>query len=142
MNISETQMQIREYFIMYSFRQPADRDYALARHLWFSDDFRQYSWAAAQALEKYFKAALLIKDVSVINQRHDLNSLWHNLSSCELFVCPKFYPVPVWLPVEYKQDWPTSNTKYISRLNTNGSPDARYDGEIVKINPQTCTYLT
>ena len=37
------------------FRDTADEDYFFARVAWMNSNFRQFSWSASQAVEKYLK---------------------------------------------------------------------------------------
>ena len=48
-----------------SFVIPADEDYLTARLLVKSKLYRGFYWSAAQCIEKYLKAYLLLHDVSV-----------------------------------------------------------------------------
>ncbi len=66
---------IRNGVINDCFKDPADKDYILARAAWRLKLTDQYLWSLLQAFEKYFKAILLYHDVSTKNLGHDLTNI-------------------------------------------------------------------
>lgn len=59
-----------------SFVVTADQDYLTARLLAKSGLYRAFYWAAAQTIEKYLKAFLLLRGESVRNGTHDVEALY------------------------------------------------------------------
>lgn len=75
---SHTQADIARYIvdvICDSFVQPADEDYVTARLLAQKGMHRAFFWAAAQALEKYLKAFLLMRGKAVNQRGHHIAAL-------------------------------------------------------------------
>lgn len=62
--------------IYQSFVIPADEDYLTARLLFKAKLYRGFYWSAAQCIEKYLKAFLLINDISVKDKNHFINHLF------------------------------------------------------------------
>lgn len=62
--------------IYQSFVIPADEDYLTARLLFKAKLYRGFFWSAAQCIEKYLKAFLLINDISVKDKNHSINHLF------------------------------------------------------------------
>src|SRR5689334_14326600 len=54
------------------FRDVADLDYISARLAYRAGLFAQFHWASLQALEKYFKAILLLNRIHAKKVKHDL----------------------------------------------------------------------
>lgn len=61
--------------IIDSFVKPADDDYVAARALAIGGLHRSFFWSAAQTVEKYLKAFLLLHGVSVKDASHKLSGL-------------------------------------------------------------------
>jgi len=61
--------------IYQSFVIPADEDYLTARLLFKANLYRGFYWSAAQCIEKYLKAFLLIHGISVKEKNHSINHL-------------------------------------------------------------------
>lgn len=79
-----------------SFVIPADEDYLTARLLYKSKLYRNFFWSAAQCIEKYLKALLLLNGISVKKKGHDLEKLieevekiYHNINNIDLSTHPK-----------------------------------------------------
>ena len=56
--------------------ETADADYLTARWAWDNGLFYNFCWSAAQAVEKYLKAALLYNDRSATDFGHKLTDLY------------------------------------------------------------------
>jgi hypothetical protein len=59
-------------FAIRCFRDIADQDYIAARAAYRSELFPQFHWLSLQAIEKYFKAILLLNRVKAKDINHDL----------------------------------------------------------------------
>ncbi|OON62851.1 hypothetical protein B0920_05300 [Massilia sp. KIM] len=82
----EEQANIEEHIvkvILESFVEPADDDYLAARTLAIGGMHRSFFWSAAQAVEKYLKAYLLLRGVSVVDFSHKLNKLLNKAEEVE-----------------------------------------------------------
>lgn len=122
---------VKEIFI-----DTADEDYITARWLFLSNLHRQFFWGAAQSLEKYLKAALLLngysakQDGSNNKYRHNLAALFDavNRFAGNLIPSQLEAPVQVALFSQNKKLWGDPTTKnFISRINEHGDPSNRYD---------------
>ncbi len=113
--------------IAHLFIDPADQDYLASR--WAYDNALLYAanWSAAQALEKYMKAFLLLNDQPVKKQAHNLDLLFEQtclLDNQELL--PRTINMP---PVsgQGRDDLDKRATsEFVSYLNVFGSADNRY----------------
>ena len=79
-----------------SFVIPADEDYLTARLLYKSNLHRNFFWSAAQCIEKYLKALLLLNGISVKKKGHNLKKLilevekiYHDINNIDLSVHSK-----------------------------------------------------
>lgn len=140
----ETQANIERYIVEVicdSFVKPADEDYVTARLLAQKRVYRAFFWAASQALEKYLKAFLLMKGVSV-NQDcfkgHQIAALYAEacLVDAELSAIDtkphsaiNIHPDVSGLIDEL------SVVEFIKEIESQGSPDSRYNSSGVNFNP-------
>ena len=116
--------------IIESFLEPADEDYLAARALAIGGMYRSFFWSAAQAVEKYLKAYLLLHGVSVLpfSRGHELGKL---LTAAEK-VAPGFSHIDL-APhpsIEPPDDFPLSHFEldgFIAVLEKYGSPNNRYN---------------
>ena len=119
--------------IVESFVEPADDDYLAARSLAIGGLHRSYYWSAAQAVEKYLKAFLLLNGVSVRDISHGLNTLLTEAKKCEA----RFADIDISphsnlsLPSYFPLSQPALD-QFILVLEKYGSPSNRYNnhGEI------------
>lgn len=63
--------------------KPADDNYILARWMLINGFYPEYFWQAAQAIEKYLKAGVLLNERSTKTHGHDLIKL--NIDHAEIF---------------------------------------------------------
>jgi len=107
----------------------ADDDYLNARWLCINGLHRLFFWASAQAIEKYLKANLLFKGVSVKEFDHNIISMANILRLHDtLFAKYKFIKPSQIDELNIKNGWEDSSVgKFIEILNKYGSPDNRYD---------------
>jgi HEPN domain-containing protein len=71
----------KEKYIVEIFVDTADEDYVVARLLYLTGLERQFFWSAAQAVEKYLKAALLLNGEPVKHYKHRLTAMFDRLSA-------------------------------------------------------------
>jgi len=114
--------------IIESFVEPADDDYLAARSLAIGGLHRSFFWSAAQAVEKYLKAFLLLHGVPVRDLSHHLNPLLREAKKVQagfsdIDLTPHSHLV---LPPGF----PLSQFKlesFVSVLDKYGSADNRYN---------------
>ena len=117
------------------FRDAADEDYLVARWAALEGLNHQFLWSAQQALEKYLKAALLLNDRSISDDKHALKDLYHKLlpvvgDLLPMVLCPPNYFEEPGLPFEGARypRWFDFQTllEFISRVDLIGNPNVRY----------------
>lgn len=121
-----------------SFVVPGDEDYLLSRLLSQKGLKRGFYWAAAQAVEKYFKALLLMNDVGVKNfKNHPLKQLYkaatnidNSLLSLDISPHPSIH-VEDDLSHHIKK---FSLQQFIEELEKHGDADNRYNAFGVEYN--------
>jgi hypothetical protein len=121
-----------------SFVVPADQDYLMARFLAQKNLPRGFYWAAAQAVEKYFKAFLLMNGESV--QRftgHPLNALFEasieiDTSLANLSILPH-QSIQVEASVSHRLK-KFAIRDFIRDLETHGSANNRYNAFGIEYN--------
>ena len=105
--------------------QTADQNYAVARFSFLNQLYFDFFWSSVHALEKYYKATLLLNGRTAIGYHHNIEKLHHDVSEiCDIisdlnFEKPNFMPDNKWI------DEPL--TKFISRINQSGNPNNRYN---------------
>lgn len=115
---------IEETFIL-----TADDDYINARFLGMSGMHRAFYWSASQAIEKYLKAHLLFRNISVKDFSHKIQGMIQEIKRLE----PNFLKFRLSPPQELKEVeehnlWGSySIGNFIEHLSQFGSPDKRYD---------------
>lgn len=126
------------YVIYESFVVPGDQDYLMARLLAQNGLPRGFYWAAAQAIEKYLKAFLLINGMGVINFKgHPVKNLFDaaakiDISFADLNVLPHpSIPINVAVAEHLKR---FTVRDFICELEKHGNPDNRYNAFGVKYN--------
>lgn len=139
----EIQASVERYIvevISNSFIEPADEDYVTARLLAQKGMYRAFFWAASQALEKYLKAFLLMRGVSVIQGRfkgHPVVALYDHACSIDanlLTVNTKFHPEIKIHPNASESIDELSVANFIKDVESQGSPDNRYNSFGVAFN--------
>jgi HEPN domain-containing protein len=115
----------REIFI-----DTADEDYVLARWLYLNGLHRQFYWSAAQAVEKYLKAAVVLNGSSSKSFNHDIVRLYTKVKR----FAEEFLPAKLKVPeqvIQFRQHpsfWGGSGTEdFVARLAEHGVPSNRYD---------------
>ena len=111
-----------------SFVIPADEDYLTARLLVKSKLYRGFYWSAAQCIEKYLKAYLLLHDVSVKNRKgHSIKPLFEKaieidkeLKTIDLTIHPDIHIDKNF----YEQ---INLEKFLNDIETYGNADNRYN---------------
>lgn len=125
-----------------SFVFTADRDYLTARFAFFQKQFHLFLWSAAQAVEKYLKANILVLGEGAIARTHSLSALAATLKKTH----PERLQVNIAIPEGWAEQgmvlWPTQSiADFLSRLETIGSPDVRYDQIKLEENLQDLVLL-
>lgn len=129
--ISNVQQQ-KEKLIKELFIETGDEDYLMARWLYINDLPRQFFWSAAQALEKYLKAVILIKGDSVKAYSHNLVNLFAAVKLYDTVVIPVRLDAPCQVkafsdPV-YDNLWGDVSTEnFVNHIYKEGHPSNRYD---------------
>jgi len=120
-----------------SFVVTADQDYLTARLLAKSGLYRAFYWAAAQAIEKYLKAFLLLHGESVIDVTHNVTVLYEK--ACILDTSLQsitIEPHDLLSIPEYARDYLKvfSTIDFLRDINKFGRPDNRYNSFGVNFN--------
>lgn len=123
---------LKDKYIRAIFIDTADEDYVLARWLFFNRLHRHFWWSAAQSVEKYLKASLVLNGVSVKNYSHDIIKLFEELCSVDgaRELIPEEFIKPDQVPIfnEIKSSWGSGSVDdFIARLAKHGDPNNRYD---------------
>jgi HEPN domain len=120
-----------------SFVVPGDQDYLMSRLLAQKGLPRGFYWAAAQAIEKYLKAFLLIRGVSVKNKSHGINNLFKEAIKIDTSLAHfNILPHPI-IQVEnsVSQHLKTFvRSDFINDIAKHGCPDNRYNAFGVEYN--------
>lgn len=104
------------------FVNPADQNYALAS-VCYRMGLQEFFWQAAQAIEKYLKAGLVLNDVCA-PRGHELKKLWDEYSKAfqrlpiEALARPKQIPERIWGDAD--------PVAFLQRLDEMGSAESRY----------------
>lgn len=116
--------RLRFIFANKFFIETADSNYLLARYTKINNILPEFFWQAAQSLEKYMKAGLILNGVSVKNEGHDLNKLWCNYKEV-YHECPILaFKRPDQLAQELWSE--RSLDQFIKHINMYGSTECRY----------------
>lgn len=105
------------------FIAPADEDYLAARWM-LANGFPSFFWQACQALEKYFKAGIVLNGLSA-------KGLGHSLSKCHarhVGAMGSFAVLAFSRPAGLHESYWDDETvaKYLHRIESCGQPDGRY----------------
>lgn len=139
----ETQANIERYIVEVisdSFVKPADEDYVTARLLAQKGMYRAFFWAASQALEKYLKAFLLMRGVSVNQDRfkgHPIAALHAEACSVDaelLTIDTKPHSAINIHPDVSESIGELSVAEFIKDIESQGNPDNRYNSSGVNFN--------
>lgn len=123
-----------------SFVEPADEDYITARLLAQKGMHRAFFWAASQATEKYLKAFLLMRGVSVNRNEfkgHQIGALYNEACSLDnslAAISTKFHPKIKIHPTVAESFKEISIADFIREIEVHGNPDNRYNSFGVDFN--------
>lgn len=121
-----------------SFVIPGDQDYLMSRLLALKGLPRGFYWAAAQAIEKYLKAFLLMNGIGVRNfQCHRIKKIFEesckvdsDIAEIQVFPHSSIYIEPSILHCVKK----FTIQEFIAELDLHGKPGNRYNAEGVDYN--------
>lgn len=122
-----------------SFIFTGDRDYITARFAFFQKQSHLFMWSAAQALEKYLKANILLLGGGSIDKIHD-----HiNLSNILRKTHPELLMIETSIPRGWDDViWPELDADgFLKRIESIGSPEVRYDQVKLDICLQDLVFL-
>ena len=125
------------FIIHETFLVTADEDYLSARFLAFNHHHRSFYWSAAQCIEKYCKANLLLLGVSVNRFSHNIEEMYRELKKHDKRFANLELTTPKQLS-ELKDHWGSIKTcNFIRAVAECGNPDNRYDYTGIQIEPST-----
>jgi|SRR5690554_89510 len=135
------QANIERYIVQVisdSFVKPADEDYVTARLMAQKGMYRAFFWAASQSLEKYFKAFLLMRGVSVNRFKgHPVAALYAKACSIDselLTIDTTAHSAIKIHPNVSESIDELSVAEFINDIESQGSPDNRYNSFGVSFN--------
>lgn len=111
-------------FISQAYLEPADLAYALSRWCFKAGLFYEFYWNAAQCLEKYMKACLLLNGRSAKEQSHNLIKLFAEIKAVAGALIPEVIAKPEFFRDELWDNEPAST--FVNRIDEFGNPDNRY----------------
>lgn len=125
-----------------SFIFTGDRDYLTARFTFFQKQSHLFLWSAAQALEKYIKANILLLGQGAITKTHGHKSLADSLRK----VRPEGLSIELAMPKGWAEQgvagWPDVDVDgFLLRIETLGAPDVRYDQVQLEVHLQDLVFL-
>jgi HEPN domain-containing protein len=123
--MSDAVTAIKTGFIKESFIRAADHNYLLGRHGLRHGLVTDGMWLVAHAVEKYLKATLLLNGRGVKTHSHDIASLFDEaLQIAGDYIPGNFMRIRGGVFVEWTKQ--ITIREYISRLNSLGAPENRY----------------
>ncbi len=117
--------------IYQSFVVSGDQDYLAARFMAINGLHRAFYWAAAQAVEKYFKAFLLMNGINVQEyKKHPINKLFEACQAIDLSISRLDISPSICIPInssfkEHIRQFTVS--QLLKDIETYGSADNRYN---------------
>lgn len=107
----------------------ADEDYLLARWCYFNDLHRQFFWHAAQAVEKYQKASLVLNGYSIKKYSHQLLTPYERIKSFAAeFLLAFKQPLENLIFSKNPDIWISeTHEDFIKKIEKHGSTSNRYD---------------
>lgn len=120
------------------FLETADEDYVTARWLFLNGLHRMFFWNAAQAIEKYLKASLLLNGYSAIYKGHPIEKLFDHVMTFAGELIPKQLEAPSSIKQfsEMNELWRDPTTKrFVVRVAAEGDPSNRYDYFGIELEP-------
>lgn len=135
--ISNTNEIVIESFVL-----TGDRDYLTARFAFFQKQSHLFLWSAAQALEKYLKANILLLGFGKIKRIHEHTKLAKTLRETH----PERLEIDTTIPNGWAEQgvvlWPNVDVDgFLQRIETQGSPDVRYDQVQLEVHLQDLVLL-
>lgn len=125
-----------------SFVFTGDRDYITARFAFFQKQSHLFMWSAAQALEKYLKANILLLGTGVIGKTHSHIKLANALKETHPQRLTFDASIPSGWEAEGVMIWPELDLNgFMQRVETIGSPNVRYDQVKLDIYLQDLVFL-
>ena len=128
--------------VIESFIFTGDRDYLTARFAFFQKQTHLFLWSAAQALEKYLKANILLLGGGAIRRIHEHTKLAKALRATH----PERLEIDTTIPNGWAEQgvvlWPDVDVDgFLLRIETLGSPDVRYDQIRLEAHLQDLVFL-
>lgn len=125
-----------------SFIFTGDRDYLTARFAFFQKQSHLFLWSAAQALEKYIKANILLLGCGAVKRTHKHTELAKTLRETHA----ERLEIDVAMPDGWAEQgvalWPEMDVDgFLQRIETLGSPDVRYDEVQLEVHLQDLALL-
>ena len=125
-----------------SFIFTADRDYLTARFAFFQKQSHLFLWSAAQAIEKYLKANILLLGVGNVTRTHRHTTLAKTLRQSQAPRLNIDLAVPNGWPEQGVVHWPGLTVyDFLVRLEALGSPNVRYDQVTLDVHLQDLVFL-
>ncbi len=139
----------RERFEMYateivceSFIFTADRDYLTARFAYFQKQPHLFLWSAAQAIEKYLKANILLLGSGSVKRTHDHTKLAFALRVSHAERLDIDMTIPDGWSEQGVALWPKLTVDgFLERIAILGLPDVRYDQVQLDVQLQDLVFL-
>ena len=128
--------------VIESFIFTGDRDYLTARFAFFQKQSHLFLWSAAQALEKYIKANILLLGSGAIERTHLHTKLAKKLRETHAERLQIDTAMPDGWADQGVALWPTVDADgFLQRVETQGSPDVRYDQVQLEVHLQDLVLL-
>jgi len=125
-----------------SFIFTGDRDYLTARFAFFQKQSHLFLWSAAQALEKYLKASILLLGCGAIKRIHHHTKLAKTLRETHAERLEIDTTMPDGWAEQGVAPWPEMDVDgFLQRIETLGSPDVRYDQVQLEVHLQDLVLL-
>lgn len=125
-----------------SFIFTADRDYLTARFSFFQKQSHLFLWSAAQAIEKYLKANILLLGSGCIKRTHRHTDLANALRESHPNRLNIDLEIPSGWPEQGVTYWPSLNVDvFLKRIEALGPPDVRYDKVQLNVHSQDLVLL-
>lgn len=125
-----------------SFIFTADRDYLTARFAFFEKQSHLFLWSAAQAIEKYLKANILVLGSGRVTRTHHHTKLATALRESH----PERLEIDLPMPLSWVEHgvnlWSSLTVDgFLERIEKLGAPDVRYDQVQLDVQLQDLVYL-
>lgn len=128
--------------VIESFIFTGDRDYLTARFAFFQKQSHLFLWSAAQALEKYIKANILLLGSGAIERTHLHTKLAKKLRETHAERLQIDTAMPDGWADQGIALWPTVDADgFLQRVEAQGSPDVRYDQVQLEVHLQDLVLL-